>query len=127
MSAISEGDITDTYALLTSGNAEMLKSGKKTQEQYEIDQYEIDAIFGKNYRWEKWKMHSAKLAKSERLQRVKRLLEDMKPHTTREIVQAANVCAVNSIISELRLNGVNVDCRARSGERGVYEYQMVAA
>jgi hypothetical protein len=35
-------------------------------------------------------------------------------HTTLEIIQKAGVCAVNSIISELRMNGYSIDCQRRA-------------
>jgi len=49
-------------------------------------------------------MNAASLSKSPRLQRVDRLLSDGLWHSTREIAQGANVCAVNSCIAELREN-----------------------
>lgn len=64
-------------------------------------------------------MHSATLNGSRRLQRVRKLLADGKPHSTMEIIQRANVCAVNSIVSELRANGMAIDCR-REGRRWYY-------
>lgn len=60
-------------------------------------------------------MKAAKLASSPRLQRVYALLSDGRPHTTRDIVTGAHVCAVNSCIAELRENGVPVHCE-RKGE-----------
>jgi hypothetical protein len=67
-------------------------------------------------------MHSARLSRSDRLQRVADLLLDGRPHTTLDIIKAANVCAVNSIISELRANGMKILCR-RSGD--VWQYQLL--
>lgn len=67
-------------------------------------------------------LHFAKLEKSERLQRVLKLLRDHKPHTTRDIVKKADVCAVNSIISELRANGIKISCEPLG--RGRYQYQL---
>ncbi len=68
-------------------------------------------------------MHFAKLNKSARLQRVLNLLGDYQPHTTREIIRNADVCAVNSIIAELRANGEQIRCTAV--KKGVYEYQLL--
>ncbi len=65
-------------------------------------------------------MHAATLGSSERLQRVDALLADGRPHTTQEIIIAAQVCAVNSIVSELRANGRRITCR-RIGSRWVYQ------
>jgi hypothetical protein len=56
-------------------------------------------------------MHAAQITRSERLQRVDRLLADGLPHSTREIIQIAHVCAVNSIVAELRENGRDIGCQ----------------
>lgn len=69
-------------------------------------------------------MHAAKLDKSKRLQRVYELLKDGRPMTTMQIVREANVCAVNSIISELRRNGKIITCVQLN--KGVYRYQLIA-
>jgi hypothetical protein len=60
-------------------------------------------------------MNSASLETSERLKRVDALLSDNLPHSTLEIVQKASVCAVNSIISELRDSGRNIECQRKGG------------
>ena len=66
-------------------------------------------------------MHSATLEKSDRLQRVyNRLMEG--PATTMELIRDAGVCAVNSIISELRNNGIGIDCECL--RKGVYQYRL---
>jgi len=64
-------------------------------------------------------MKHARLATSERLQRVARLLEGGREYSTAEIVQYANVCAVNSAIAELRENGLDIACR-RQGDLWFY-------
>lgn len=64
-------------------------------------------------------MHSAKLENSNRLQRVLRVLETGGRFTTRDIMQLAFVCAVNSCISELRDNGIKIDCK-REGSNWSY-------
>lgn len=61
-------------------------------------------------------MHSARIDRSKRLQRVDNLLADGKEYSTMEIVNQANVCAVNSIISELRANGRAIHCRRDNGK-----------
>lgn len=68
-------------------------------------------------------MHYAKLRTSRRLQRVLGLLSDGGEHSTRDIILRANVCAVNSIIAELRRNGLPVTCRVSGG---VYFYRLGA-
>ena len=59
-------------------------------------------------------MNAANLTKSDRLQRVFKLLSGGGEFTTLEIIQKAGVCAVNSIISELRHNGYQIDCQRRN-------------
>lgn len=56
-------------------------------------------------------MHSASIERSKRLQRVDDLLADGKEYSTMDIVHNASVCAVNSIVSELRANGRAIACR----------------
>ncbi len=58
-------------------------------------------------------MNAANLTRSDRLQRVFKLLSGGGEFTTLEIIQRAGVCAVNSIISELRQNGYQIDCQRR--------------
>ena len=65
-------------------------------------------------------MHAADIKKSERLKRVDNLLSDGKEYTTYEIIHNANVCAVNSIISELRCGGRVINCRR---EKGIWYYR----
>ena len=69
----------------------------------------------------------AKLATSKRLQRLLKFLSDCKPHTTKEIFIGANICAVNTAVTELRRNGFNILCRfkeaVQDGSR-IYEYQL---
>lgn len=67
-------------------------------------------------------MNAASLTKSQRLQRVEKFLSDGLFHSTMEIVQGANVCAVNSIISELRANGQDIRC-IRQGD--IWRYRMI--
>lgn len=73
---------------------------------------------------ERGTIHAGQVGTSERLQRVLKVLEDGRPHTTREIIQAADVCAVNAIISEIRANHITVDCVKVKGKRGVYQYTL---
>jgi hypothetical protein len=68
-------------------------------------------------------MNSASLDRSARLKRVSKFLSDKKEHSTYEIVQKTKVCAVNSIVSELRDNGLDIRCQRR-GDR--WYYRMVA-
>lgn len=65
-------------------------------------------------------MNAANLKKSQRLIRVSRLLGSGKEFSTMDIVQQAQVCAVNSIISELRCNGQTIRCR-RAGDKWYYK------
>lgn len=68
-------------------------------------------------------MHSARLNNSERLQRVHALLRDGSEHTTLDIIKRASVCAVNSVVSELRDNGFSITCERRGD---IWYYKMVA-
>lgn len=65
----------------------------------------------------------AKVESSPRLQRALQLLSDEQWHSTRDIVRAADVCAVNSIIHELRCNGHDVVSRCAG--KGRYEYMLL--
>lgn len=70
-------------------------------------------------------MHAAKLEDSPRLQKVLNFLRFHGVRTTMEIMQGCHVCAVNSIIAELRENGFTINCNAVKGQRGVYQYQLI--
>ena len=61
-------------------------------------------------------MNAAKIEKSDRLQRVLQLLKKGGEYTTLEIIQKAGVCAVNSIISELRQHGYKINCQRRNNK-----------
>ena len=69
----------------------------------------------------------ANLSESPRLQRLLKFLSDCKPHTTREIINGANICAVNTAVTELRRNNFDISCKFKEvledGSR-VYEYQL---
>lgn len=69
-------------------------------------------------------MNAAKLHKSQRLQAVDRILVDGREHSTLEIIHAAGVCAVNSIIAELRSNGRQIECTRRGN---AWYYRMDVA
>ena len=58
-------------------------------------------------------MKAAKISKSARLQNVWWVLQDGGWWSTMDIIQLANVCAVNSCISELRANGKQIICQRR--------------
>jgi len=63
------------------------------------------------------RMHAARLEHSPRLQRVLAVLQEARGTklSTRDIIERAQVCAVNSCIDELRENGHDVRCqRGRS-------------
>lgn len=67
-------------------------------------------------------MNSASFENSQRLQRVYKVLKDCKQHSTMSIIKAANVCAVNSIIAELRDNGFNIKCH-RENNKWLYQLE----
>lgn len=66
-------------------------------------------------------MHAASEKNSERLQRVMKVLKDGEEHTTYEILHQAQVCAVNSIVAELRVNGHAITCQRRKDR---FYYQL---
>ncbi len=59
-------------------------------------------------------IHYAKIENSPRLQRVHELLKTGLEYSTMEIIKKANVCAVNTIITELRRNGLTIMTRQRN-------------
>lgn len=74
-------------------------------------------------------IHAAPLS-SPRLQRVLRLLDGGRPHSTRAIVRKAQVVAVNAVIAELRQHGAEITCvrRQRPNRQGFYHlYTMTKA
>ena len=77
-------------------------------------------------------IHAANLKTSTRLQKVLDFLKlrGDEGATTREIIQATGMCAINSIITELRRNGLLIDVRgpalSREGER-IYRYILRTA
>lgn len=67
-------------------------------------------------------MNAARLESSDRLQRVARFLRKQRRWvSTMEIIQGANVCAVNSIVAELRANGKSIPCK-RVGSAWFYRW-----
>jgi len=69
-------------------------------------------------------MHAATLS-SNRLQRVRRLLADGRPHSTRDISRRTHVLAISACVAELRQNGAEIVCqRERVGEKWVFFYTM---
>ena len=66
-------------------------------------------------------MNHAILEKSPRLQRVFKVLLDGKEHTTRDLIRRASVCAVNSIVAEIRENGFNVTCERK---KSIWYYRL---
>lgn len=59
---------------------------------------------------------------SPRLRAALAVLRDGRPHSTMEIVQEAGVCAVNSVVAELRHHGAEIACQHRhvDGRRTFY-------
>jgi len=67
-------------------------------------------------------MNYANIEKSLRLQKVITVLKDKNWHSTMDIIKRAEVCAVNSIITELRLNGFDIKCK-RDANKWLYQLQ----
>lgn len=72
-------------------------------------------------------MNAAKVGKSKRLQAVLRCLRDG-AKTTRQLLAESGMCAINSIVAELRANGYVIRCsfreRTESGQ-SVYLYRLI--
>ena len=67
-------------------------------------------------------MHAASIEKSERLGRVLDLLSQGGEFSTLDIIRQAHVCAVNSIVAELRQNGFDINCQ-RKGDKWFYRLE----
>jgi hypothetical protein len=75
-------------------------------------------------------MHYAKIKSSPRLQRLLRALSSANYFmdgwlTTMQIIGIAEICAVNSAVSELRRNGYVVESRRSATTKGAWEYKLV--
>jgi len=73
-------------------------------------------------------IHYAKLSSSKRLQKLHRLLSTGAEYTTQEISILTGTQAVSAAITELRRNGISVNCRFIShdavSDSRTYGYQM---
>jgi hypothetical protein len=67
-------------------------------------------------------MNAASIEKSDRLARVLELLWQGGDFSTLDIIKQANVCAVNSIVAELRQNGFDINCQRR-GDKWFYRLE----
>jgi hypothetical protein len=67
-------------------------------------------------------MNAASIEKSERLGRVLDLLSQGGDFSTLDIIKQVNVCAVNSIVAELRQNGFDINCQ-RQGDKWFYRLE----
>lgn len=80
-------------------------------------------------------MRSARLASSPRLRRTLDVLERARTAdgggwlTTRQLVRRASICAVNSVVAELRDNGCTILCRVETDATGRrrWRYRLEAA
>ncbi len=73
-------------------------------------------------------MNQASLKTSPRLRRALKVLREHPAGvTTRQLIQRANVCAVNSIISELRANGVKIQCLFEGRRNGAAIFRYMVA
>ena len=68
------------------------------------------------------RIHAARLEHSPRLQRLLALLQDGQRHSTRDCVMQAHVMAVSAAVTELRANGIPVQCEQIG--RGLWEYWL---
>lgn len=64
-------------------------------------------------------MRAARLTKSARLKRALRALQaDGGWMSTRELIRRARICAVNSVIAELRENGCDIETKQDTDDKG---------
>lgn len=74
-------------------------------------------------------MNHAKIHSSPRLQRALKALRAARGEiSTMELIARANICAVNSVIAELRANGCKITCRVvhmPTGERRFF-YKLIS-
>lgn len=68
-------------------------------------------------------MHNAKLENSDRLRRVYNALL-AGPKTTLQLIREAQVCAVNSIVAELKAPPNNIPIVYKCLRRGIFEYSI---
>ena len=87
--------------------------------------HRMEMIAGQKVLADKKPRHAALLENSPRLQMVAKLLGDKKTYTPLEIQLTCQVCAVGSIVSELRdpKNGFDIVCKQTGKDR--FEYTMV--
>ncbi|PWE29993.1 hypothetical protein DDZ14_16260 [Maritimibacter sp. 55A14] len=68
-------------------------------------------------------MHHASLSTSPRLQRALHVLQEAQGWlSTRTLIRRAHICAVNSVIAELRENGAEIECEQRVGPDGTHRW-----
>jgi hypothetical protein len=67
-------------------------------------------------------MNAASIEKSELLGSGLDLLSQGGDFSTLDIIKQANVCAVNSIVAELRQNGFDINCQRR-GDKWFYRLE----
>ena len=67
-------------------------------------------------------MHAAKIDKSKRLQRIRKILSDHKPHSSMELIRRAKTVAIATDVSEIRHNNIDIQCK-RNGN--VWYYRMI--
>lgn len=75
-------------------------------------------------------MHAAKLETSPRLRRALTVLEGRRGEWigTRTLIREARICAVNSVIAELRVNGCVIECEQRKhGKERRWVYRLTAS
>jgi hypothetical protein len=66
-------------------------------------------------------IHAARLSSSHRLRSVLAVLQDHQWHSTRDLIRRTGACAINSVMTELRANSVDYECRQRGR---IHEYRL---
>lgn len=74
-------------------------------------------------------MNYGRLATSPRLQRALRALQRAEGEiSTMELARRARICAVNSVVAELRRNGAKINCRqVTEGKKRRWFYTLIAS
>ncbi|MGR3485515.1 MAG: hypothetical protein ACU0BF_09230 [Paracoccaceae bacterium] len=74
-------------------------------------------------------MNAASLARSARLRRTLDALDGGGWMTTRDLIRAADICAVNSVVAELRANGCAIETRHDVDDAGRprWSYRLTSA
>lgn len=123
-----EKDVESTVYATTCefcGGSMIPRPGKRFCKEDCKDAYHKKAHTVGESKMKEGKIKAALLERSERLQKVAKLLGDRKAYSTRDIIIICDVCAVSAIADELReaKNGFDIQCTQIKKDR--WEYKMI--